>query len=89
MFHIASIKIICTDSTEISFSQILLKSFFQTYLPKLSFSLTLTVRGYLISISYRRFSLFDDLSRLQAWLVSQMTFIFVEFGCYVNVTIKK
>ena len=28
MFQIASFKIICTDSTEILFSQILLKSFF-------------------------------------------------------------
>ena len=58
MFQIASFKIICTDSTEILFSQILLKSFFskigsaglnyylaKKHLPKLSFSLTLTVRG--------------------------------------------
>ena len=46
MFQIASLKIICTDSTEILFSQILLKSFFKTrvcrfellyHLPKLSF----------------------------------------------------
>ena len=50
MFQIASYKIICTDSTEILFSQILLKSFFskigsaglnyylaKKQLPKLSF----------------------------------------------------
>ena len=49
MFQIASFKIICTDSTEILFSQILLKSFFKNrvcwfelllgkkHLPKLSF----------------------------------------------------
>ena len=50
MFQIASFKIICTDSTEILFSRILLKSFFskigsadlnyylaKKHLPKLSF----------------------------------------------------
>ena len=53
-FVIASFKIICTDSTEILFSQILLKSFFyktrvcwfELSLTKAKFfSLTLTVRG--------------------------------------------
>ena len=51
MFQIASFKIICTDSTEILFSQILLKSFSKLgsaglnyHLPKLSFSLALTVQ---------------------------------------------
>ena len=50
MFHIASFKIICIDSTDFLFSQILLKSFFskigstglnyylaKKHLPKLSF----------------------------------------------------
>ena len=53
MFQIASFKIICTDSTEILFSEILLIFFFKTRvcwfelsLAKTKFfSLTLTVQG--------------------------------------------
>ena len=49
MFQIASFKIICTDSTEIFFSKIgsagLNYYLAKNHLPKLSFSLTLTVRG--------------------------------------------
>ena len=45
MFQIASLKIICTDSTEILFSKLGSAALYY-HLPKLSFLLTLTVRGY-------------------------------------------
>ena len=60
MFQIASFKTICTDSTEILFSQILLKYFFKTKVCWFELSLAKTkffrwsslCWGYLISIAY-------------------------------------
>ena len=57
MLQVASFKIICTDSSKILFSQILVKSFFELSLAKTKFfHLPLLCGGYLISIAYRLFS---------------------------------
>ena len=44
MFQIANLKIICTDSTDISFSK-LRSACLNCHVPKLFFSLALTVQG--------------------------------------------
>ena len=50
MFQIASLKIICTDPTEILFSK-LRAAGLNYHLPEPNFLLTLTVRGFLIGIA--------------------------------------